>query len=467
MASFLAGINEHFQKLENPLLRKTLAKVATIETAAKMARMELSTLLRKIADKISSETGQFVEVEDSSPKIGEDTPRLEKLKAIIRGLHAGMSLDEAKKLFAATFADVEPTEIASMEQQLVKEGLSEEEIKKLCDVHVAVFKDSLKETSGVTVPKGHPIDLLKKENSAILEYSAFVNQLIEELKSTVSENPTDGTRSQIATALIRLQEVDKHYLKKENQLFPVMEDKGITAPPKVMWAIHDDIRAQIKTIQNNLESLSVDSLVQNLSSLISAIQEMVYKEERILFPLCLETFSERDWARVFTGFETVGYAFIEPELEWTPKAQEEDTENLERKDHSLPLDTGLMKADTLNLLLKHLPVDISFVDQNDTVLYYNEGKERVFPRSPGVIGRKVQDCHPAKSVHVVNQILSAFRNGERDVAEFWIQSQGKFIHIRYFAVRDSLGLYRGCLEVVQDVTQIRAMQGERRLLEWS
>ncbi len=132
----------------------------------------------------------------------------------------------------------------------------------------------------------------------------------------------------------------------------------------------------------------------------------------------------------------------------------------------VPLDTGSLSAEQINLLLTNLPVDISFVDENDAVVYYSAVPRRIFPRSPGVIGRKVQNCHPPKSVDVVERILKAFRSGERDVAEFWIESGGRFILIRYFALRDESGAYRGTLEVSQDATAIRALRGERRLLDW-
>jgi len=132
----------------------------------------------------------------------------------------------------------------------------------------------------------------------------------------------------------------------------------------------------------------------------------------------------------------------------------------------LELKTGKLTAEQVDLILRALPVDVSFVDENDTVIYYSEKKDRIFTRVPGVIGRKVQNCHPAKSVDVVERILKAFKTGQKDRAEFWIQIEGRFIHIRYFAIRDDQGHYRGCLEVSQDVTEIRQLQGQRRLLDW-
>ena len=196
---------------------------------------------------------------------------------------------------------------------------------------------------------------------------------------------------------------------------------------------------------------------------------MVYKEEKILFPMSLETLDERDWARVKKGEEEVGYAWIEPGKAWKPSVSAEDLPPVPAYTRPVPeveLDTGSLEPEVINLILKNLPVDLTFVDASDTVRYYSATEERIFPRSPGVIGRKVQNCHPPSSVHIVNRILSAFKEGRRDAAEFWIETKGKFVHIRYFALRDKKGTYRGCLEVSQDVTSIRRLKGERRLLDW-
>ena len=155
---------------------------------------------------------------------------------------------------------------------------------------------------------------------------------------------------------------------------------------------------------------------------------------------------------------------IEPEGEWAPRVEPE----LRREpgEEKINLDTGFISRDLINLMLTHLPVDLTLVDEEDRVAYYSKGKERIFPRSPGIIGRKVQRCHPPDSVHIVNKILDSFRAGTKDSAEFWIQMGGKFILIRYFAVRTADGTYKGCLEVSQDVTEIRQLEGERRLLDW-
>lgn len=192
---------------------------------------------------------------------------------------------------------------------------------------------------------------------------------------------------------------------------------------------------------------------------------MVYKEERILFPLSMQTLSEKEWIEVRRGEDELGYVLARPAAKW-PSRGDAETGTASSTGGLLGLMTGELSLEQVNLIFTHLPVDLSFVDENDAVRFYSEGPDRIFPRSPAVIGRKVQHYHPPKSVHMVQEILDAFRAGTRSVAEFWIQIRGRFIHIRYLAIRDGAGAYRGCLEVSQDVSHIRDLEGEQRLLEW-
>jgi DUF438 domain-containing protein len=191
---------------------------------------------------------------------------------------------------------------------------------------------------------------------------------------------------------------------------------------------------------------------------------MIYKEEHILYPTSLELLSDAEWGKVRKGEEEIGYAWIRPDADWAPAVQAE--ERREPGEEKIKLDTGFIPRELVNLMLTHLPVDLTLVDEEDRVAYYSKGKERIFPRSPAIIGRKVQRCHPPNSVHIVNKLLDAFKSGEKNEAEFWIQMKGRFIHIRYFALRDGAGTYEGCLEVSQDVTGLRKLEGERRLLDW-
>jgi len=398
----------------------------------------------------------------------EKTERLAILKQLIKDLHAGAAFDEIKRRFGELIRDVSPGEIADMEQALIAEGMPEEEIKRLCDVHAALFADMLKQPATPQVSESHPVHTFQLENRALGEVAKELRLQLVALGDPPDADEFKQQAANIQALLEQLAEVEKHYLRKENQLFPVMEQVGITGPPKVMWAVHDDIRALLKSARKAVADGDATGSVASGMEFLDKFEDMITKEENILFPMALEKLSDENWTAVRTGEEEIGYALIEPR-EYADTAAPSTTaappSASEHKD-ALQLSTGALTLEQVNLMLTHLPVDVSFVDENDEVRYYSDVKDRIFPRSPGVIGRKVQNCHPPASVHIVQRILDAFRGGEKDVAEFWIELQGKFVHIRYFAVRDSNGDYRGTLEVSQDITGIRKLKGERRLVNW-
>ena len=472
LLEFLASFSPRFSRLKSPILRKTIGRVATLQQVAAFGDVPLPELLQSVKKEIGRVAGEEVEIEggdqETEPIVPPDA-RLEVLKDIIRELHQGGDLEEQKKRFARLIKDVSPTEIADMEQKLIEEGLPEAEVKRLCDVHVQVFKDSLEGRPLPAAIPGHPLHTLTEENRALERILMELKGFLQRLSSENSAAGREGLRAEIRSTAERLSAVDKHYLRKENQLFPLLESRGVSGPSKVMWAIHDDIRAMLgefRTLLSSGEDKELASLGARLAEIMS---DMIYKEEKILLPMSLETLTEEDWIRVRKGEEEIGYAWVIPGTEWKPgfPGPNVSPPTEERVQFGgIPLDTGELAADQINLLLKNLPVDVTFVDETDTVRYYSAGAERIFPRSAAVIGRKVQNCHPPDSVHVVNRILDAFRTGDRHVAEFWIELRGRFIHIRYFALRDGKGEYRGCLEVSQDATAIRDLRGERRLLDW-
>lgn len=398
----------------------------------------------------------------------EKAERLAILKQLIKDLHAGAAFDEVKRRFGELIKNVSPGEIAEMEQALIAEGMPEEEIKRLCDVHAALFQDMLKQPTKLQVAKGHPVHTFQLENEALSEVARELRRQFAALGDPPDGDEFKRQSSRIQELLEQLAEVEKHYLRKENQLFPVMEQIGITGPPKVMWAVHDDIRALLKSARKAVADGDAVTAVASSIAFLDKFEDMITKEENILFPMALEKLSDEDWQSVRTGEEEIGYALIEtagatniaapaPATSSVPPAETGDL---------LQLSTGALTLEQVNLILTHLPVDVSFVDENDEVRYYSDVKDRIFPRSPGVIGRKIQNCHPPASVHIVQKILDSFRSGEKDISEFWLELNGKFLHIRYFAVRNSNGDYKGTLEVSQDITGIRKLKGEHRLLDW-
>lgn len=473
LLDFLIGLSPKFAKLKNPVMRRTIGRMANLGQVASLGDMPVDKLLQEIASEVKRVKKEDVLVERAEGGEKQFTTReerLEVLKDIIQDLHQGSNLEDLRKRFNELINDVSPSEISEMEQQLIKEGMPIEEVMRLCDVHVQVFKGSLE---GQALPQsipGHPIHTLSEENKALEKIISGIKNLFKIIGSPPDAANFNRVKEKLKSELEKLSELEKHYLKKENQLFPLLEAKGASGPSQVMWAAHDEIRADLREFRRLLEENKVAEVVALGGKLFTGISDMIYKEEKILFPMSLETLDDKDWARVKRGEEEVGYAWIKPGSEWKPsvKSSEEELQMPESKKLSqkLELETGAMTPGAVNLVLTHLPVDITFVDENDTVAYFSQTKERIFPRSPAIIGRRVQNCHPPASVHVVNKILEAFRTGKRDSAEFWIQLSGKFIHIRYFAVREKEGKYKGCLEVSQDVTAIRALEGQKRLLDW-
>jgi DUF438 domain-containing protein len=499
LLDYLASYTQELRKLRNPILRNTFGRVATLRMASTMGKVPLDRLLADLQGAIATQTGERVDIDYGTaltavPPSGvnplgppaseaqaetEAAGRLEILKGIIKDLHAGVPLEEAKQRFAALLEHVDPTEIAKMEQQLMADGMPQSEIKRLCDVHVQVFKALLDARERPELQPGHPVHTFLAENRAL--------ELVAERLQALLEG--GAPQAALRAALDELATVERHYLRKENQLFPVLERRGIVGPPQVMWAIHDEVRVLLKEVR---AALAVDDRVQlgqKGPALVQTLVDMIYKEDNILFPMSLSILEESDWVEINRGEAVLGYALVTAGDEWRPDAALSVAGQPATAAGALarlPLDTGLLSLEQVNLLLRSLPVDLSFVDENDEVRYYSEGRERIFPRSPGVIGRKVQNCHPPKSVATVNRILQEFRAGSRSVAEFWIRGApvdslrgggrpsrpsqnehgGRFLHIRYFALRDPRGDYRGCLEVTQDVTAIRALEGERRLLDW-
>lgn len=403
------------------------------------------------------------------------TQRKQALKRVIRELHEEKSVEEVKDRFAALLEDVGATDIAEIEQELIEEGMPETEIQRLCNVHVAVFRESLEEDESPDTVPGHPVYTFLDENAAAARVLDSLEGELEGLKV----EPTGERLERARKRLDELETYEQHYLRKENILFPYLEKHGFEGPSMVMWGIHDEIREAWKELEALLdEGPGTDAptfrarISEVFEPLANEIREMFYKEENILFPAALEKLGGEEWWQIRVQSADIGYCYVTPGHQWPPEESAleavwalESEEKGRSSDSLLHLDTGTLRAETVNLLLNHLPIELSFVDADDTVRFFTQTGERTFPRSPAVIGRKVQKCHPPASVHRVEQILEDFRAGRRDVAEFWIQMNGQFIHIRYFAVRDEQSVYHGTLEVVQDVTHIRELAGEKRLLD--
>jgi DUF438 domain-containing protein len=473
LLDFLAAYHPEFGKLTNPVLRRTMGRMATLDKAAQLANVPLNQLMNDVACEIQAKTGARPSVADAPGVDTVDPARLEELAAIVGELHAGKTPDEVKPRFEELIADVEATEIAAMEQKLIEGGVPADDVKRLCDVHVQVFADALEGHEPVSVPAGHPIDTFQRENQALLQVTASLRKVAEAIGEPPAPDAWGRLKAALAGTVDRVAEVNLHYLRKENQLFPYLEGHGVEGPSKVMWAIHDDIRALIKQARETIAADDAALSVSTCLALAKMADDMVGKEEKVLHPMAVDTLSDDEWAEIRGGEGEIGYAFVTGVPAWPPADAAAGAgvgaagppAGPAAPAGLLQLTTGGLTLEQLDLMLTTLPIDFQFVDEHDQVRYYSEG-ERIFPRSPGVIGRKVQNCHPPSSVHKVQQIIDAFRAGDKSTAEFWIELGGTFLHIRYFAVRDARGAYRGVVETVQDVTGIRALEGQRRLLDW-
>jgi hypothetical protein len=462
LESYLITQSPKFEMLKNRMARATIGRLATLRAAAGIANLDLNDLLRGIARELEHRAGVRPELaEGAAPGLTRDQRR-ETLKQIIAHLHDGGDLEQAKRRFAETVEDVEASEIARMEEELIREGLPVAEVQRLCDVHVGAFRPALDGHAPIEAPPGHPIHTYMKENERI---TALAEKLVELARTIGSGEKAAESVAHAVGALDELLALENHCQRKEHQLFPLLERHGVTGPSQVMWAVHDQIRASLKRVSSVARSGDTTAFAAEAPALARDVVEMVYKEEKILFPMSLELLSEGEWAEVRRGEDELGYALSEPAAAWP--AERAATRVAPPAQGLDGLMTGDISLDQVNLIFGHLPVDLSFVDEHDTVRFYSEGLDRIFPRTPAAIGRKVQNCHPPKSVHMVEEILASFRAGSQSVAEFWLELQGRFVHIRYFAVRDRAGAYRGCLEVSQDVTAIRKLEGQRRLLDWA
>ena len=478
LEDFLVRLSPKFKGLKNPIMRKTLGKVATLSKVADIGGLDLDNFLAALTKEIDRQTGKAAPPDGSTPDgagdvISDPEEKQAALKEIIKALHAGEDMAVLKQRFTQLISGVEASEIAKMEQALMDEGLPAEEIKRLCDVHVEIFKEALEEQDRPEPPPGHPIHTFMKENRASEKVMSETSMLMGRMGQPPGLEAFKENSQMLGTLIERLSEIDIHYTRKENQLFPMLEAHHFTGPSQVMWSIHDDIRASLKQAREAFANSDPEGTLTPLKEAIQAIRDMIYKEEHILFPASLDMLSDPEWIKVKAGEADIGFAWVVPDTGWPEdiikepeEVPPEPAEVLKDVAGALGLDTGRMTLEQINLMLTHLPVDLTFVDENDRVAYYSEGPERIFPRSPAIIGREVRNCHPPKSVHLVNKILDAFKSGSRNTAEFWIELGGKFIYIRYFAVRDAGGYYRGCLEVSQDLTQIRKLDGQQRLLDW-
>ena len=395
-----------------------------------------------------------------------------------------ISLEEARKALKDRVQHLAPYEIAIIEQEMVEET-EDECIKEDIQAMLEVFQDVLV-TKDQELPENHPISCYRRENAKMKELLLSVEDLVQYplIKNQWLELYEDLLKFKI------------HLSRKQNQLYPVLEKKGFTRPTTTMWTLDDFIRDEISECYNLLLEDKEEEFIGKQAELVADVRDLMDKEENILYPTSLEMINEEEFRYMAEGDQEIGFAYISVQadksgnsasasssasastagaplsgLSSAPGFAEElagllGKYGFNNKEEKLNVTTGQLTLEQINLIYQHMPVDLSYVDENELVCFYTDTKHRVFPRSKNVIGRDVKNCHPKASVHIVEEIIKKFRSGEQDKAEFWINKPDLFIYIIYYAVRDENGKFRGVLEMMQDCTHIRSLQGSQTLLTW-
>jgi DUF438 domain-containing protein len=394
---------------------------------------------------------------------------------IIRRLHQGLSVEEARQRILHEVGKLTSSEITTIEQSLMDEGVSPDEIRRFCNVHALLFESALEKSMETPEGASHPLALLAAENREI-----------EKVVAALRDASVRGDPEALRGLLGKLAGVERHYELKENALFPFLEKHGFPGPSKVMWSKHNEVRAMLKEALKEAprEARGFGS-TDGLEKLLSEIEGMIFKEENILFPAARERISAAEWVEILKACDEIGFAFLKGAGLHASLAEAEQRQGAEERDGAgqsaragmgtdpgsagepgaVRLPSGTLSVQELRAVLDTLPIDITFVDADDRVRYFSQSKDRIFVRATSVLGRDVHNCHPPQSFHKVKRILEDFRSGARDHADFWITMQGKLVFIRYFAVRSATGAYLGALEVTQDLTDIRKISGEKRLLD--
>ncbi len=393
----------------------------------------------------------------------------EILKELIRKLHDGVNPEEVRKEFKISIKNMTTIQFANAEALLIKEGMPAEEIHPMCDVHLAVLAETLTEDVKLA-PEGHPVNILMQEHAILLKYANELRDLYKDIREKSKYAEISKELEKITSIIDHFKASSSHYIREENILFSYLEKHGVTQPPKIMWIDHDrirDIEKNLYSLLEKKEELEYEEFVKLFHNYAHGLAEMLAshfsKENKVLFPTAMQVCTDDEWIEMRNQFDDIGYCCFTPELPDVEHKEEEEIKTSSRISDALDFGTGTLTFNDLKMMFETLPVDITYVSKDNTVKFYSEG-DRIFPRAPSIIGRLVENCHPDKSVDRVLEIIENFKNNTLDKAEFWLEMEGRMIYIRYFPMRDSKGEYQGVLEVTQDITQIRKIEGEKRLL---
>ncbi len=407
-----------------------------------------------------------------SELINNSQSRKDLLKHMILQLHEGVAPEAVRARMIELLTKIPYGEVVEVEQELISEGLPESEVLRLCDMHSQALEGHIDLSGMKIVAPGHPVDTFRRENRELEKAANELHELFSRAGTELSGPGKEKYVNTVKALFNSLADVDKHYRRKENLLFPFLEKYGITGPPKVMWGKHDETRQLLK---NAIDALNMPGeftpermqvkVELHLAPAVKAITDMIMKEEEILLPMTLDKLTETDWYDIYRQTNEIGYCLYDPDVSWKPQGVD-IAEETSAEEGTINLPSGKFTSEELLAILNTLPVDLTFVDRNDKVKYFSQGRERIFDRNRAILGRDVRMCHPPSSVHIVDQIVADFKGGRADSAPFWIQMGGKFIHIEYFALRNEQGDYLGTLEMSQELTEKRRISGDQRLLTY-
>jgi len=404
-----------------------------------------------------------------SEAIANRAQRVQALKSVVLGLHRGRSLDEVGKELRDAVQNTDAAEILAMEQALLAEGVSAAELGARSDLHLELLRGILAQRPArPALPDGHPAETFALENAALRRAVADVRDALLPLADGRAPDNAAAPLLRARQAFNLLMDVEKHYRRKEKLLLPALAGHGVESPAQLMTARDDEVLALLlraaDLFRRNGDAAGLaPELAAAVEQSLAAVERMIEREDAILLPVALDLLAADEWAAIWRASADFGWCLVQPGRAYSPApaARPEAGGAL----GPIELAAGRLTVAQLRAIFSTLPVDLTFVDDDDRVAFFNEGGLRLFSRTQEILGRKVQFCHPVGSIDLVDRILREFRSGERDVAEFWITLGEKMVHIRFFAVRDEAKRYLGALEVVQDIAPLRRLEGSRRLLD--
>lgn len=411
-------------------------------------------------------------------KMKQHLPQIEldKMSAILdietRFVEGKITLEEGREEIAKRVGNIRPFHLAFIEQTMT-EPSDDECFRENIAQKIKLFEGFM-DYSRPDLPEDHPLIHYYKENDEFRKLLLAVEDLVQ----------YPVIKNQWLELLDPIKQYVTHYSRKQNQLYPLLEKKGFDRPTTTMWTFDDMVRDMIRDSHRLLEEQKEEEFIAKCQELITYGRDLMEKEETILYPTSLVMITPDEFEDMKEGDKEIGYAYItvEPSAPKAVSSPALPTDGFAAelqgllskygysaggKDEILEVTTGKLTLEQINLIYKHLPIDISFVDENELVCFYSDTDHRIFPRSKNVIGREVMNCHPRKSAHVVREVIDKLRSGEQSKAEFWINKPEVFLYIVYVAVRDAEGKFRGVLEMMQDCTRIRAFEGSQTLLKWA